>query len=90
MPKPIDYLFTERELSALFQDVPMPIEGRRRFVADYVGLKGWQGSTAEEVSDITVRINGIDVRLDGIDARIDTLENRVDDVEVIALMALMT
>jgi hypothetical protein len=83
MPKPIDYLFTERELSALFQDVPMPIEGRRRFVADYVGLKGWQGSTAEEVSDITVRINGIDVRLDAI-------ESRLDDVEVIALMALMT
>jgi hypothetical protein len=83
MPKPIDYLFTERELSALFQDVPMPIEGRRRFVADYVGLKGWQGSTAEEVSDITVRINGIDVRLDEI-------ESRLDDVEVIALMALMT
>ena len=83
MPKPIDYLFTERELSALFQDVPMPIEGRRRFVADYVGLKGWQGATAEEVSDITVRINGIDVRL-------DTLEKRVDDVEIIALMALMT
>jgi hypothetical protein len=83
MAKPIDYLFTERELSALFQDVPMPIEGRRRFVADYVGLKGWQGSTAEEVSDITVRINGIDVRLDEI-------ESRLDDVEVIALMALMT
>jgi hypothetical protein len=83
VPKPIDYLFTERELSALFQDVPMPIEGRRRFVADYVGLKGWQGATAEEVSDITVRINGIDVRL-------DTLEKRVDDVEIIALMALMT
>lgn len=83
MPKPIDYLFTERELSALFQDVPMPIEGRRRFVADYVGLKGWQGATAEEVSDITVRINGIDVRLDAI-------ESRLDDVEVIALMALMT
>jgi len=83
VPKPIDYLFTERELSALFQDVPMPIEGRRRFVADYVGLKGWQGSTAEEVSDITVRINGIDVRLDAI-------ESRLDDVEVIALMALMT
>jgi hypothetical protein len=61
----------------------MPIEGRRRFVADYVGLKGWQGSTAEEVSDITVRINGIDVRLDAI-------ESRLDDVEVIALMALMT
>jgi hypothetical protein len=61
----------------------MPIEGRRRFVADYVGLKGWQGATAEEVSDITVRINGIDVRLDAI-------ESRLDDVEVIALMALMT
>lgn len=90
MAKSIDYLFTERELANTFANVPMPIEGRRRFVSDYIGIKGWQGTTDQEITDITVRIDGIDVRLDGIDLRIDQLESRVDDVEVIALMALMT
>ena len=76
MPRPIDYLFTERELAKVFQDVPMPIEGRRRFVADYVAIKSNQDSTSTEITDITNQIAVINEQL--------------EETNIIALMALMT